>query len=503
MDPASSQDWWTWYTRGPEAKSLATDESAMLHDAFTVRYQRREETLRMARILGTSHLTLACFSTDANFAGGVSRLTEVPRMMSFPRLPVPADLSALLLLSVRAARTAVKESPDDPQAYYNLAMAIDLLSRQQAEMGGGRNVPLLEDIRQAQMVNALNRAVLLKPDFTDAHHELARLYFSPADRDRVVRTRMLGNVHTHLESHLIHLGRWMELSREEFHASPAPDGRQKQFEEEVRKSMIYAASAVQSLAKVTLTEDERRDPDALVRGFAPRMPSSPRISPRPAMGMALQFGLSEQAMEIARQVSPADLEGLPRGAGDQHRYLIFLLHIKTGYVHVAQEADSSIREPQLLLLLAAVSGDYKRADDQLIDLAARYEHAERGVMLGLFRSPFTRIHADPQNLFSMTQALARVKADECDTRVIRGLMALEHGDPAAAGKHLENALRTTLSPMQMPKLIGLFGASSPLEEIAYVNAAQGVPERRFGFDLAPLAAAYRRHLQEAARHERN
>jgi hypothetical protein len=49
--------------------------------------------------------------------------------------------------------------------------------------------------------------------------------------------------------------------------------------------------------------------------------------------------------------------------------------------------------------------------------------------------------------------------------------------------------------------MGLFGATSPLEEIAYINASTAVGERRFGFELAQLGAAYYRQLQEAARRE--
>ena len=84
-------------------------------------------------------------------------------------------------------------------------------------------------------------------------------------------------------------------------------------------------------------------------------------------------------------------------------------------------------------------------------------------------------------------------------RVLRGLMALEHGDPTAARKHLYSALKVTLSPLRIPKAIGRFGATSALEEIAYVSAEESVVERRFGFELAPLSAAYYLQLEAATR----
>jgi hypothetical protein len=51
--------------------------------------------------------------------------------------------------------------------------------------------------------------------------------------------------------------------------------------------------------------------------------------------------------------------------------------------------------------------------------------------------------------------------------------------------------------MQIPRVIVLFGASSALEETVCLKARGSVRERRFGFDLAPLAAAYWRQMQEA------
>ena len=265
-----------------------------------------------------------------------------------------------------------------------------MLGRQQAEMGQSRSVSFLEDIRQAQTVNALNRAVILKPDFTEAHHLLARVYAG---------TRMaVGNMPTHLESHLNHLAKWSELSREERLRSRDPEAllqrQQKQVEDEVRRSMFLAARAVRQLTGVALTEDEGRDPEALVRRL--RSHYSLKTENQPAyqrLGTALQFGLSEQALEIAREMTPADFESLPADARDDHHYLIILLLIKTGHAHVAQEAESSIKNPRLQVLLAAVSGDYRRADEHLGDLTARFEQGRRGMMIGLFRSPFMAVHS--------------------------------------------------------------------------------------------------------------
>ena len=284
------------------------------------------------------------------------------------------------------------------------------------------------------------------------HHELAKVF---------AQTRMvLGNgpFPTHLESHLVHLGRWAELTREELRHSREPEPvvqqRQKQMETEVKRSMAFAARLVQQLARVALTEEERRDPDALVRRL--RSAYTLKTENQPAhlrMGTALQFGLSEQALEIARQLSGADLEALPKEAHQQQLNFMILLFIKSGFAHEAEQAETTLIDNWLLTLLAAARGDYARADEHLGDLCGRFEQAQRGAMLRLFRSPFTKIHAEPQNLAGMGE-IARLKSEECDMRVLRGLLALERGDPTAARKHFDTALRATLSTTQTPKIIG-------------------------------------------------
>jgi hypothetical protein len=493
-EQASTADWWSWYTKGPEPRSAALDDSAMLRDAYVIRAQRREQALHAARIVGTTHLSVTQFGTGAGFPAGVTRLLEGFRLGRYSATGVPAEFSALTLLAVRSARQAIKETPNDPQAHYNLALAIDLLSQQQSDMGLGRTNPLLEDIRQAQIINALSRAVQLNPDFADAHHQLARMY---------ARTRMVaGSVPTHLESQLFHLAKWAELARAEFQRSGEPPvlvkEREKQLDEEVRQTMIRASGAARRLG-VVLTEDERRDPEALVRRLRSQYALKAENQPEYLrLGMALQFGLSQQALEIAQKLSPSDLESLPPAAREQQAYVVYLLHIKTGQAHLVRDAESTIRDPRLLVILAAVGGDHRRMDEHLADLIARFEQAQRGVMLGLFRSPFTKVHAEPQNLAGMSQ-LAGLKREECDARVLRGLMALERGEPTVARKHMDQALKTTLAPTQIPKVIGCLGASSGLEEVTYIHAAQGIPERRFPFDLAPLAAGYWRQMHDVDR----
>lgn len=493
----ASHDWWNLYAKAPEARPLPLDESAMLRDYFVIpeyRYQQRQSTVRLAQALATDPIMAGSLATGANLAAVTAKLYG---LMITVRPPVSADMSAVRLLSVRAARQAIRQSPDDPQAYYDFAVAIDLLGRLQTEMGQGRHMAMLEDIRQAQAVNALNRAITLKPDFAEAHHELAKVY---------AQTRMvLGNgpFPTHLESHLFHLGRWAELSREELLRSREPEPliqqRQKQMETEVRRAMAFACRLVQQLARVALTDEERRDPDALVRRL--RSEYSLKTENQPAhtrMGTALQFGLSQQALEIARQLSDADLQALPKEAHQQQLNFMILLYIKSGIAHEAEGADTTLVDNWLLTLMAAARGDYARADEHLADITARFEQAQRGAMLRLFRSPFTKVHGEPQNLATMIE-IARLKSEECDMRVLRGLLALERGDPPAARTHFDIALRATLPAVQTPKVVGLLGTGSALESTAYVHAAQAVGERRFGFDLAPLAAAYFTQIQEAAK----
>lgn len=501
-DAATATTWWAYYTKVPESRSPALDEAEMLRDYFVVpqyRLQERQNFVNLAQAVGSEPLMASGQATGASFAGLSAKLNT---LVWAARLPVSTEMSAVRLLGVRSARKAIHENPNEALAYYDAARATEMLGRLQLDMGQGRRPAygLLDDIRQIQAVNSLTRAVMLKPDFTDAHLELARVFAS---------THMILNNQaypTHLELHLIHLARWAELARADaaqLRDNEAIQSRQRQIEQELKRSMSICARVGTQLARAALTEEERRDPEALRRRL--RSACALKTENQPAymrMSMALQFGLAQQALEISRDLDLTDLrKTLPREHFDQLYNLIILLRIKSGVAEEAEGAEERLVDNWLLTLIALARGDYVQADQYLADRGARFEQAQRGAMLRLFGSTLTSLHSHPANLQFMSE-IARLKREECDVRVLRGLVALEHGDNVTARKHFDRALRATLPAGQMPKLVGLFGTGTPMEEATYIHAAQSSGEHRFGFDLAPLAAAYVQQMKEAAAREK-
>jgi hypothetical protein len=104
---------------------------------------------------------------------------------------------ALPLLAVRAARRAVAENPRDSNAWLRLGQAYMLLRLVTSERSGEGVLPPLTQLRNVQIITALEQAVQLDPDLEAAHHELAHLY----------------GEHAYLDLALGHLREELRLSR--------------------------------------------------------------------------------------------------------------------------------------------------------------------------------------------------------------------------------------------------------------------------------------------------
>jgi hypothetical protein len=83
---------------------------------------------------------------------------------------------ALPLLAIRAARRAVATNPEDANAWVRLGQAYLLLRTLTCERSSEGLLPPLAQLREIQVVSALEEAVRLDPDLEPVHHELAYLY---------------------------------------------------------------------------------------------------------------------------------------------------------------------------------------------------------------------------------------------------------------------------------------------------------------------------------------
>jgi tetratricopeptide (TPR) repeat protein len=83
---------------------------------------------------------------------------------------------ALLYLTLRAARRAVADNPDDARAHLALGECYLRLLRDTRERSWARREPRLSQLRLTQASAALNQAVALQPHLAQAHVSLAEVY---------------------------------------------------------------------------------------------------------------------------------------------------------------------------------------------------------------------------------------------------------------------------------------------------------------------------------------
>ncbi len=78
--------------------------------------------------------------------------------------------------AIRAARSAVAESPNDSLAHLLLARAYQALPQHTQEQRWAARLPRIARLRNIQASAAYNRAIQLNPDLAEAHYELGQLY---------------------------------------------------------------------------------------------------------------------------------------------------------------------------------------------------------------------------------------------------------------------------------------------------------------------------------------
>jgi hypothetical protein len=97
---------------------------------------------------------------------------------------------ALPLLAVRAARRAVAANPEDANAWVRLGQAYLILRSATCEHSAEALFPPLTELRQIQVLSALEQALRLDPDLEPVHRELAYLYGEHNALDQALAHRL-------------------------------------------------------------------------------------------------------------------------------------------------------------------------------------------------------------------------------------------------------------------------------------------------------------------------
>jgi hypothetical protein len=144
--------------------------------------------------------------------------------------------------------------------------------------------------------------------------------------------------------------------------------------------------------------------------------------------------------------------------------------LRSGRIDEVQR-DAPVDDPLNKILVAAAVGDYRHADDYLAELQRTNEKMRTHRVLNFLRTQLTPNGVDPGALRGLNEFGAAYQS-WADLAALRGVLALEAGDTAAAGEQFGQALR--------------LAAPSP----------SGAAPPAFQFSYLPMAAWYQGRLEE-------
>jgi hypothetical protein len=380
------------------------------------------------------------------------------------------DLAALPLLVIRHARRAIAANPEDADAHLRLGQAYLALHYHAGERSSARTLALLDELRKVQIATGLQQARIADPQLAITHQLLANLFQERGYLDAALdhRREELRLARRHSQHH-------EEASEREL--------RLQSLSQQVRE----LGQAVQNASKAwTLDVRTRSSPDPLADAES-----------------ALRYGLARTALDEVLVPAPQELLG---GKGVQ---LLFLLHLQLGrgeqirdsllapdagahklnlgYVDIAAPALPGYAPVYhlpaydwLLLLLAAATGDYHQAHNQLrelIEMAQTQQqrrlqlvHHRLPVVLasemGLSASPFAPLpwlspRIERGDTVPLLIAARYLEHEASDLKVLGALLALEQGVPQQAKNYLRQALQERPASSDAP---GVF-ASRALAEV--------------------------------------
>ncbi len=452
VDPqASPRNWWDDFWKADSSRSLDRDEALMhllhaeaLQRQAPLRHVKGWENSQAAALVGAAtswtfpsaamdaSLRLALFgpqtlvdgSRTAQAAPLDRMVVALQRRYTWQRDDAPP---ALYYLAVRAARRAVAANPEDAGAYLLLGESYLGLLHATRERAWSAQLPQLRQLRQAQASAALNRAVVLRPDFPLAHLYLGKLYQEMNYLD-------------------LALSHWQSACRLRRESGP-PAGVDR---DEFRARLAQLEEQVEQLAQEV---QKREDSVTLESANRPMRDRAFLAWRRGLAGKALHLLLESDRAAFGNEGMELELElllGVGR-AGDVQQWL-------------SPEDESALGSTSyhwLRVRALAASGEYTRAEEACLqsvravarrpDLdepaSLREEMALRVAALVLngekaletFFGNMLTGH-NPTALFAQLASLTQRLKQQADYSVFFGLLALEGGETEEA----QLAFRTAL-----------------------------------------------------------
>ncbi|HEY1859408.1 MAG TPA: hypothetical protein VGG61_03595, partial [Gemmataceae bacterium] len=335
---------------------------------------------------------------------------------------------ALLYLAVRAARRAVTANPDEAQAYLVLGECYLRLLDSTRERVWAQNMPELLELRHVQASAALNQAIRLRPDFTQAHLDLFQLY-------KEMRYFDLAEKHLRLYLKLVtDAGPPPGISVEAFRED------QEQYQEQLNR-LAKGMKETENMLAVEAARSRLQDRALLafrkgLAGKALEMLLGSDIAAFGVQGMKLELDLllgAGRPKDVRDWTSP---EQIPALSARAYFWVRVLALAATGEYGLAREDCAHLYEAVGIGVPGSQQASLRDAMAAAIGQAQMNEQTE--------------INSLPQLVWRMyvldtfrvrTTESAKSLKRQADVMVLRGLLALEQGDTDDA----EIAFRDALS----------------------------------------------------------
>jgi tetratricopeptide (TPR) repeat protein len=360
------------------------------------------------------------------------------------------DLAAPPLLAIRLARRAIAANPEDASAYLRLGQAYLALHNLVGERSPARTLVLLDELRHVQTATTLQQARIADPQQATAHQLLANLFHERG----------------YLDAALDHRREELRLARRH---------RLRQTEESPERE-----SRLQNLIHQVEELEQTVQNAHKAWTLSVRTHSTP--NPVADAESALRYGLAQTALDEVLAPAPQELLGgkgvqlacllqLQLGRGEQIRDLLLGGDAKEhkqnlGYLQIAAPALPGyapayhlLAYDWLLLLLAAATGDYDQAHNQIHELIepAQTQQQRRLQLvqhrlpvvltseLGLSASPFAPLpwlapRIERSEALPLVMQARFLEHEVSDLNVLGALLALEQGAPRQAENYLRRAL---------------------------------------------------------------
>lgn len=454
--PPREWAWWERFTTPMPPRSL--DSDAMGVDLLYFETIGRQWQQRHEQELGSILLTMAFGAVNPS-AGGLAAGSTViiddrwaaPHVANWFRSQWDVAPPEAAIAAVQAGRRAVVDNPDDAEAYRMLAKAVNLVwAAQEKQWAGGPGLPslsppqllrLLEKnelreyhmspwvgvrtvrlrdlFRQVQLVTLLHQVLVRQPDAYQVHDNLFHVYWNM----------------NYYDVALEHLRASVSILQKTGTKTMRPHDAEKSLKEHEK-----------------LVADVEKQVTAVQRYFELMAANQP--SKVQAIHAFQPLGLAKQALE---SLMAEDLAKLNR----EEAVLLVYLYLTTGRAEELRETlgdkQKAVLGPlyaRFRALQAAAVGDYAVADSFLKEAIDEEPAArEAPVLMMLQGLTFSRAHAHllTQRLlepFASDQFFAGQQGLSSQQRLrelhaLRGLLALESGDVAAAERHLRGATAMT------------------------------------------------------------